>query len=178
MGASRMRLRDYRRSDFESMWELDQECFPPGIAYSRPELRAFLSPKTAEAIVVERNRRVVAFVLGWRWSRTEGHVITLDVTAPARRRGLGRRLMLELERRFRTAGATRLQLETAATNAIAIRFYERLGYRKVAQLRSYYGSGLHAWRMAKTLDGSTPRVPVGQASTRACERSHRARMRA
>jgi ribosomal-protein-alanine N-acetyltransferase len=152
-------FRDYRPADFQSMWELDQECFPPGVAYSRSELRAFLSLKTAETIVLESEGRVVAFVLGRRRSRLEGHVITLDVTASARRQGLGRRLMIELEGRFRAAGVRRVQLETAATNAIAIGFYERLGYRKVAQLRSYYGRGLHAWRMEKALDDDGEREP-------------------
>ena len=156
MGAHRMLSRDYRRSDFESMWQLDQECFPPGISYSRPELRAFLSRKAAETIMIESEGRIVAFVLGWRRSRTEGHVITLDVTASARRQGLGRRLMVELEGRFRTAGVQRVLLEAAATNTIALGFYERLGYRKVAELRSYCGPGLHAWRMEKALDGSAP----------------------
>jgi hypothetical protein len=33
-------------------------------------------------------------------------------------------------------------------------YYERLGYQKVAHLDRYYGPGLHAWRMAKTLDGT------------------------
>jgi GNAT superfamily N-acetyltransferase len=102
-----MRLRDYHRSDFELVWELDQECFPPGIAYSRSELRAFLSQKTAEAIVAERDGRVVGFVLVWRRSGIDGHVITLDVAASARRQGLGRRLLVELERRFRAAAKRR-----------------------------------------------------------------------
>jgi [ribosomal protein S18]-alanine N-acetyltransferase len=156
MDARRMRFRDYRRSDFESMWQLDQACFPPGISYSRSELRGFLSRKAAETIVVEGDGRIVAFVLGWRRGRTEGHVITLDVTASARRQGLGRRLMVEIEGRFRAAGVPRVRLETAATNVIAIGVYERLGYRKVAMLPGYYGPGLHAWRMEKALDGLAP----------------------
>ena len=153
-----MRFREYRRSDFGWTWELDQECFPPGIAYSRSELRAFLSQKAAETIVAERDGRVVAFVLGWRRSNTEGHVITLDVAVSARRQGLGRQLLVELERRFRAVGVKRVQLETAVTNRTAIAFYERLGYRKVAHLDRYYGLGLHAWKMAKTLDGTGQRT--------------------
>jgi len=133
------------------MWELDRACFPPGIAYSRAELRAFLSRKTAETIVAEREGRIVAFVLGCRQSRTEGHVVTLDVAASARRQGLGRRLLVELERRFRAAGVRRVRLETAVTNAPAIGFYEGLGYRKTARLAGYYGPGSHAWSMEKTL---------------------------
>lgn len=149
-------VRAYRPSDLESMWRLDQECFPPGIAYSRAELRAFLSRKGAETIVVEREGQIVGFVLGWRAGRTVGQVVTLDVTGPARRQGLGRRLMAAIERRFRAAGLTRVQLETAVTNANAIGLYERLGYRRIAQLRSYYGPGLHAWRMEKALDDRPP----------------------
>ena len=159
MHARAMRLRDYHRSDFELVWELDQECFPPGIAYSRSELRAFLSQKTAEAIVAERDGRVVGFVLGWRRSGIDGHVITLDVATSARRQGLGRRLLGELERRFQVAGVKRVQLETAVANSTAIAYYQRLGYRKVAHLERYYGRGLHAWKMAKTLDGEQARLP-------------------
>jgi ribosomal-protein-alanine N-acetyltransferase len=154
-----VRLRDYRRPDFEALWELDQECFPPGIAYSRSELRAFLSRKTAESIVGVRDGGVVGFVLGWRRRGTDGDVVTLDVAASARRQGLGRRLLVELERRFRTAGVKRVQLETAVANRAAIAFYERLGYRKVAHLDSYYGPGLHAWTMAKTLHGTAGPQP-------------------
>lgn len=156
MAVTRSRVRDYDRSDFESIWQLDQECFPTGIAYSRSELRDFLAAKTAETIVIERAGRIVAFALGCRRGRTVGHVITLDVTASARRQGLGRRLMAELEGRFRAAGVARMQLETAVSNTVAIRFYERLGYRKVAKLRGYYGPGLHAWSMQKALETAAP----------------------
>ena len=165
-----MRLRDYGRADFQSLWQLDQECFPPGIAYSRSELRGFLAAKTAETIVVECDGRIVAFVLGWRQGRTEGHVITLDVTTSARRQGLGRRLMAELEGRLRAAGVKRVQLEAAVTNTLAIRFYERLGYRKVAELRGYYGPGLHAWRMQKTLDNASTVASDGAPRRRPCMR--------
>lgn len=151
-----MRLREYRGSDFERLWTLDQECFAPGIAYSKSELRAFLSDKTAETIVAESDGQVVGFVLGLRPSRRGGHVITLDVAASARRRGLGRRLLGELERRFRAGGVGRVALEVAVVNAAAIAFYEGLGYRKVASLAGYYGRGRDAWKMAKTLGPPPP----------------------
>lgn len=147
-------LRDYRPADFESMWALDQECFPPGIAYSRAELRAFLAGKRAETIVAERDGHVLGFVLGRRrGGMRDGHVITLDVAGAARRHGLGRRLLVELERRFRASGVERIELEVAVENTPAIAFYQRLGYQKVADLAGYYGPGQHAWKMAKALGG-------------------------
>ena len=153
MDGKPMLLREYRGSDFEQLWRLDQECFAPGIAYSRSDLRAFLSDKTAETIVAESEGHIVGFVLGRRPSRRDGHVITLDVAASVRRHRLGRQLLAALESRFRAAGVTRVQLEVAIVNTTATAFYESLGYRKVAHLASYYGRGLHAWKMAKALDG-------------------------
>lgn len=146
-----MRLRPFHRADFESMWTLDQACFAPGIAYSRSELRAFLSRKTAETIVAERAGAIIGFVLGSRRRQAGGHVITLDVAASARRQGTGRRLLVELERRFRAADVQRVQLEVDVANTIAIACYERLGYRKVARDTDYYGPGMDAWKMEKTL---------------------------
>ena len=147
-----MLLREYRGCDFECLWKLDQECFAPGIAYSRSELRAFLSDKSAETIVAESAGHILGFVLGRRPSRSDGHVVTLDVAASVRRHGLGRQLLAELEHRFRAAGVRRVQLEAAVANTTAIAFYKSLGYRRVAHLASYYGRGLHAFKMAKTLE--------------------------
>jgi ribosomal-protein-alanine N-acetyltransferase len=156
-------LREARSDDFEPMWRLDQECFVPDVAYSRGELRAFLRRNTAETIVADRDGHIVGFVLGWRGNHATGHVGTLDVAPSARRHGVGRRLLLELERRFRAAHAARMQLEVAVTNTTAITFYEGLGYRKTAHLPGYYGRGLHAWKMGKALDASP--VSAGRAAT-------------
>lgn len=35
-------IRDFRPSDFEALWRIDQECFPAGISYSRAELKAYM----------------------------------------------------------------------------------------------------------------------------------------
>jgi len=84
-------------------------------------------------------------------SRHGGHVVTLDVLASARRRGIGRALLSGIEERLRKAGARRIQLETAEDNAPALAFYEALGYEPVARLPGYYGPGKPAVRLKKRL---------------------------
>ena len=32
------KVRTFQPADFETLWRVDQECFPPGISYSRAEL--------------------------------------------------------------------------------------------------------------------------------------------
>jgi ribosomal protein S18 acetylase RimI-like enzyme len=57
-----------------------------------------------------------------------GHVETLVVGLPYRRRGLGRRLMAEVTSWARRQGAAELVLTVWAGNHEAEMFYERLGY--------------------------------------------------
>ena len=35
-------LRDYCAADFEVLYQIDQQCFDPALAYSRPDLRNYL----------------------------------------------------------------------------------------------------------------------------------------
>ena len=44
-------IRDFQPADFETLWRVDQECFPPGISYSRAELKLYLRRRTAFALV-------------------------------------------------------------------------------------------------------------------------------
>jgi ribosomal protein S18 acetylase RimI-like enzyme len=57
-----------------------------------------------------------------------GWVHHLAVEPGARRRGLGRRLMGEAERRLAALGCVKLNLQVRAGNEAALRFYQRLGY--------------------------------------------------
>ena len=61
----------------------------------------------------------------------EGHrgwVNYLAVASSCRGRGLGRRLMTEVERRLQAAGCPKLALMVRTSNAEALAFYRKLGY--------------------------------------------------
>lgn len=64
----------------------------------------------------------------WAWVRAVG------VYPELRRAGVARRLMAECLRRARVGGAAVLSLHTMAFMVDAIRLYERLGYRRAAEL--------------------------------------------
>src|SRR5271166_1176774 len=46
-------IRDYRASDFDPLWEIDQICFPPGIAYTQMDLTGFVTRRKAITRVAE-----------------------------------------------------------------------------------------------------------------------------
>jgi [ribosomal protein S18]-alanine N-acetyltransferase len=49
--ARNFEVRDFQAADFDTLWRIDQECFPPGISYSRAELRLYLRRRRAFGLV-------------------------------------------------------------------------------------------------------------------------------
>jgi len=68
----------------------------------------------------------------------EVHVMNLAVASDARRRGLGRRLLVFALRSAARAGARVALLELRAGNEAALALYESLGFRQISRRRSYY----------------------------------------
>ncbi len=64
------------------------------------------------------------------WNGWRGSFYRLAVHPDHRRRGLGGRLVREGERRLRENGARRLDAIVAADEAVAIGFWEALGYER------------------------------------------------
>lgn len=146
-----MHIRSYHNADFNALYVLDQACYPPGIAYSRYALRAFLAEPTAQAFVAEEEGTAVGFVLVERRGREWGHVITLDVHPDHRRRGLGTALLGRAEQWLAAQGIERVRLETAVDNEAAIAFWHQSGYRQRRIVPRYYVDRIDAYVMEKEL---------------------------
>ena len=157
-----MSIRAYDPSNFEALYQIDQACYPPGIAYSKRMLRWFLRLPGAECLVAETGGTIVGFIVTERedgghevrrYTREEatGHIITLDVLEPQRRHGTGSALLAQAERNLAARGVTRVVLETATDNAAAIAFWQKHGYRTRGVLKSYYLDRVDAYWMDKSL---------------------------
>jgi ribosomal-protein-alanine N-acetyltransferase len=163
-------LRDYRAEDFLRLWKLDQECFAPGIAYSKLELKTYIRRRNAFTLVAEgcgesKPGAIVGFLVAEAGRGGVGHIITIDVIAAARRSGVGSELLREAELRLRAAGSGSVALETAVDNHSALTFYKRHEYFLVKTVPRYYSNGLDAFVLKKDLAGplSNPSVynPAG-----------------
>src|SRR6202050_3525311 len=100
-------LRSFRPEDFETLYEIDQVCYPREIAYSPRELRWYLRLPGAEGIVAEREGQIAGFLLSANWEQV-GHIITIDVLEQFRRAGAGSALVRESEARLAGEGGTQL----------------------------------------------------------------------
>jgi [ribosomal protein S18]-alanine N-acetyltransferase len=173
-------IRDFRPADFDRLWQIDQQCFPAGISYSRAELKYYMRrpgaftlvagnrPEAPESDLASTQHgdglaaskahetspagRIVGFIMG-EANGLSGHIITIDVTAGARREGVGSRLLQASEDRLRAAHCRYVELETAVDNLSALAFYKRHAYSVVRTHPRYYSNGVDALVLEKNLDG-------------------------
>ena len=165
-------IREFRRADFDELWRIDQECFEPGISYSRMELDHYVRRRQAFTLVAEISKQglraprkssgaalradntqpaIVGFIVVEQDSKGVGHVITIDVRLEARRGGVGTELMNVAEERLRASGCHYVFLETAVNNLKALSFYKRHGYSVLKTIPRYYQNNLDALLLGKRL---------------------------
>lgn len=148
-------LREYRSGDFEAMFTLDEICFSPAFRFSRGAMRKFAEAKRARVVVAEQAGKLVGFCIVHVERGGVGYIVTLDVAPEARRGGLARRMVEELEARVGREGAGVMVLHVSTENPGAVRFYESMGYSAAHTEEDFYGDGLDAVVYRKGLSGST-----------------------
>lgn len=149
-------IRPCQKADLARLYDIDQICFPPAIAYTLTELRFYLSGRSAVGLVAEIPGEIAGFAIGRVEKHDLAHIITLDVLPAARRKGIGRALMEGLHRELERRGARYVILEVGLDNPAARLFYERLGYRFVESLPGYYGEGSDACLMIRPAATASP----------------------
>ena len=170
-GGVRVSIRNFQPADFDTLWRIDQGCFPPGISYSRRELAFYIRRRRSFTLVAEKSggaevldpakakdpvspKNLAASILGFIVAEVEsgfGHIITIDVIAAARRTGVGSLLLGGAENRLRAAQCRMVELETAVDNLSALSFYKRHGYSVVRTWPRYYSNGVDALVLQKEL---------------------------
>src|SRR5262249_39309681 len=142
--------------------------FPPGISYTQFELKSYISRSNAFTLVAEEDSSVkrpdpgefssglggshiVGFLVGEWTPRGRGHIITIDVPAPARRHRGGSGLLTPAEEQVRSWKCSAIRLETAVDNVAALSFYKRHGYDVIRTVPRYYSNGLDALLLEKDL---------------------------
>ena len=116
------------------------------ISFNRKTAGPFNYSRTVLTARSESGKTLGGLILQSYWN--ESYVELLWLSAQARKRGLGRELMAEAERRARRRGSKLLHLNTYSFQAPG--FYEKLGFRRFGRMsgspkgasRYFYVKGL------------------------------------
>ena len=114
---------------------LEQRCF--SVPWTEAQLRAQLPDDRHVFLVAERGDEVLGYV-GLMHVLDEGYISNVAVSPDCRRQGIGAALIAELTRRAGRLELAFLTLEARASNAPAIRLYEKMGFRQVGRRKRYY----------------------------------------
>jgi ribosomal-protein-alanine N-acetyltransferase len=82
----------------------------------------------------------------------KGHVVSIAVLPEHRKKGIGKKLMLEGMKAMKEYGADEYVLECRITNEPALAMYKSLGFTVVRELRGYYHDGESAYLMSRKAD--------------------------
>jgi len=131
----------------DRLYEIEMECFEKE-AFAKQQIAHLLTDNNSVGLVAKVNGEIAGFIIGMIYaerSSLTGHILTIDISPSHRRKGIAQRLLREIEDIFKEKGVTTLRLEVREDNIAALRLYRKLGYKKIARLKGYYGNahGIH-----------------------------------
>jgi ribosomal protein S18 acetylase RimI-like enzyme len=132
-------VRTFTEADLPQVLALQEESLAASrTPVSRAEEIARKRERDPELLLVaERDGRLVGTVMGGYDGR-RAYIYRLAVASDCRRRGVGRLLVAELERRFRALGAVKINLLVYRENRGARQFWAELGYPQDTDTVNHY----------------------------------------
>lgn len=136
----------------DRLYEIETECFVEE-AFTKKQIALLLTDYNSISLVAREDGEIVGFIIGVIYpdGRTlSGHIVTIDVSPPHRRKGIGQTLLQETECIFVEKGVLTCLLEVREDNTPAMGLYRKLGYKEIGRLENYYGNA-HGIYLKKVL---------------------------
>jgi ribosomal protein S18 acetylase RimI-like enzyme len=147
-------IRQMALEDLSEVWHLGEKTFTPSSlqftyrTWNTDELLSLFNSDSELCLIAEdaRSTKIVGFALGTILKRpfspwTYGYFIWAGVQKRFQKRGVGRRLYRELEKRFKNKGARIVMVDVESNNPAGIRFIKKLGFKQ-AQTYIWYSKKL------------------------------------
>jgi len=129
-----VQIREFRFPDdfsqAEDLWASMEKGVNLGSSDTPEEIQKKLKHDPDLFLVAEDNGQIIGTVIGGYDGR-RGLIYHLAVSASSRGRGIGSRLMGELESRLRSKGCIRCYLLVTTDNEEAMHYYEKRGWKRM-----------------------------------------------
>ena len=132
-----MNLRPAKRTDLDELVRLERDCFGAE-AWSPAMVLEEITGLGRAYFVIEANNGALAGAGGVSLGKDFAEIITIEVDPSAQGQGFGRLLMDKLIQMAEEAGLTRVLLEVAEANALAIGLYHSMGFATIDRRPGYY----------------------------------------
>ena len=136
----------------DRLCEIEMKCFETE-AFTKQQIAYLITDSNSVILVSRVKGEIVGFIIGKIYmdkKTSAGQILTIDVSPKHRRKGIGQRLLQEIERTFKDKGVKICYLEVRENNFVALSLYQKFGYKRVGRLENYYGNA-HGIRLRKAL---------------------------
>jgi len=136
----------------DRLYEIEMKCFETE-AFTKQQIAYLITDSNSVILVSRMKGEIVGFIIGKTYMDKKpatGQILTIDVSPKHRRKGIGQRLLQEIERTFKDKGVKICYLEVRENNFVALSLYQKFGYKRVGRLENYYGNA-HGIRLRKAL---------------------------
>lgn len=136
----------------DKLYEIEEQCFEQE-AFTKRQISYLLTDYNSIPLVAKVDIIVAGFIIAQveiENSTMFGHIITINVASPFRRRGIATKMLKEIEVILKQKGITECHLEVREDNSAALKLYHKAGYQRVGRLEKYYGKE-HGLYLKKTL---------------------------
>lgn len=123
----RLRIRAATEEDLPRIVRLDEEAFPTA-PYPYFVLRQLLASFPDFVFVVDLGEDLGGYVLSTPPDAARSWILSLGISPPLQRQGLGRQLMTQILGHLRTRGVHDVTLSVEPRNDTAIALYRSLGF--------------------------------------------------
>jgi len=122
-------------SDLPETVEIEQTTiYSP---WSRDMFLAEIERQNPGLIVFKVENRLIGYLCFWK-VMDEAHLLNVSLRVDFRGKGLGKFIMDYLENTCRQIGLSKILLEVAETNHLAIKLYKKCGFVKVGLRKGFY----------------------------------------
>ncbi|TKJ34039.1 hypothetical protein CEE39_03005 [bacterium (candidate division B38) B3_B38] len=150
-GGELLSFRKLKQKDLYHVYQLDQLCFPQGIAYSFDGFLYFYFYIDHYSLVAEEDGGIVGFIIASIERNKTSQIITLDIHPYHRRRKIGSKLLSRVEDHLISLGVKNVYLQVGINNIPAINLYKKCGFTEAKRLPKYYLNKIDALLMRKNL---------------------------
>jgi ribosomal-protein-alanine N-acetyltransferase len=99
-----VKIEDASIKYLDRLFEIEMECFKSE-AFTKQHIAQLLTNQNCISLIAKENDKIIGFVIGMVYVEDDiltGHILTLDVSPSHRRKGVGIKLLQELEKIFRS----------------------------------------------------------------------------
>ena len=128
-------IENVKQDQIDQILELEKICFSE--PWTREMLLSQMPDESHIFLIAEQGGRVLGYV-GLMHVLDEGYISNVAVAPDARRRGIGKGLITELQRRAVENKLAFITLEVRESNLSAIELYKKCEFFRVGLRKNYY----------------------------------------